>query len=325
MSTKQRVLELFEKNRGSFISGEGVAKLLEVSRNAVWKSIQELRREGYAITAVTNKGYCLASDSDIISAEGISPFLSGSIAAENIHIYKSLESTNKTAKEKAISGAEHGTIIIADHQVSGRGRYNRSFFSPSGHGIYMSLILRPEQLSLSDPTAITALAAVCVCQAIEAVTEKTPQIKWVNDILLGGKKVCGILTEAVTDFESQSLQWIVLGIGINHSTPHTAIPAELQDIAASLYPNGQPLTTRNRLIAEIINRLIFSEKPVQEQGVFAEYKKRLMTIGRKITVLEGQSQYDAEALDIDSKGHLIIQKTDGNLHTLFSGEVSIRQ
>ena len=324
MSTKNRILELLEQRRGESISGEYLAGTLSISRNAVWKAVKELQKDGYHIVAVTNKGYCLSEENDIVSIPGIKPFLSEKSQpyASKIQIFKSLESTNKTAKEMAVAGAAHGTVIISDCQTMGRGRNSRSFFSPSG-GLYMSIILRPEGLRFENPTAVTAFAAVAVCEAIESVTEKKPEIKWVNDIFLDGKKVCGILTEAVTDFESGGLDWIVLGIGINVYTRTGDFPGELQSIASSLYPDGKMPGLRNRLSAEIINRILGCGTSVREAEIFEKYKKRLMMLGKEITVIQNQLEYRATATDVDSVGHLVVKKENGEIITLYSGEIRI--
>ena len=325
MSTKDRILELLEQQRGQSISGEHLAEILSVSRNAVWKAVKELQKDGYDIVAVTNKGYCLSNENDIISIQGIKPFLSKKSLsyANKIKIYKSLESTNKTAKEMAVAGAEHGTVVISDCQTKGRGRYARNFFSPSGGGLYMSIVLRPEVLPFENPTTITAFAAVSVCEAIESVSKKVPQIKWVNDIFIDGKKVCGILTEAVTDFESGGLDWVVLGIGINVYTRTEEFPTELQAIATSIYPDKKLLGVRNKLSAEIINRILGLKVLPSETEVFEKYKKRLMILGKEITVIQNQTEYRATAIDVDSIGHLIVKNEKGEIITLYSGEIRI--
>lgn len=326
MSTKNRILELLEQQRGESISGEHLAGILNISRNAVWKAVKELQKEGYHIVAATNKGYCLSEENDILSIPGIKPFLSEKSLpyADRIQIYKSLESTNKTAKELAVAGAAHGTVIISDCQTMGRGRYSRHFFSPSG-GLYMSLVLRPEGLHFENPTAVTAFAAVSVCEAIESISEKTPQIKWVNDILIDGKKVCGILTEAVTDFESGGLDWVVLGIGVNVSIPTEEFPGDLQSIATSLYPDEKMPGVRKKLSAEIMNRILGFETPPSETEVFEKYKKRLMMLGKEITVIQNQMEYRATAVDVDSGGHLIVKNENSEIITLYSGEIRISQ
>lgn len=324
MSTKHRILELLEQNRGDSISGERLAGILNVSRNAVWKAVKELEKEGYSIEAVTNKGYRLSDQNDIVSIQGIKPFLSpqSKLYAENIKIYKTLESTNKTAKEMAVAGAEHGTVIIADSQTKGRGRYSRSYFSPSG-GLYMSIILRPEVLNFENPTSVTAFAAVAVCEAIESISEKTPKIKWVNDVLIDEKKVCGILTEAVTDFESGSLDWIVLGIGINVYIKTEDFPDDLQTSATSIFPNEKMFGVRNKLSAEIINRILGYDITPREAEIFRKYKNRLAMLGNQVTVIQNKIEYKAAVIDIDAAGHLVVKNENGEIITVSSGEIRV--
>ena len=326
MTTKNRILELLERHRGKSISGEHLAKTLGVSRNAVWKAVKELQKDGYRIVAVTNKGYCLSDENDLISVQGITPFLSTQCQklADGIHIYESLESTNKTAKEMAISGARHGTVVISDRQTNGRGRYSRSFFSPPG-GLYMSIVLRPSALRFENPTLVTAFAAVSVCEAIESISNNLPKIKWVNDILIDGKKVCGILTEAVTDFESGGLEWVVVGIGINVNTHPKEFPESLRSVAASLYREEGAQIVRNRLSAEIINRILGFEATACEADIIEKYKTRLMTLGREITVIQNESEYKATALDVDSAGRLVVKVENGEIITLSYGEIRIKQ
>lgn len=189
----------------------------------------------------------------------------------------------------------------------------------------MSMILRPEVLHFENPTSVTAFAAVAVCEAIESVTQKEPKIKWVNDIFMDGKKVCGILTEAVTDFESGRLDWIVLGIGINVYTRAEDFPGDLQSLATSIYPDEKVSGIRNPLSAEIINRILGFEAPPNETAIFEKYKKRLMMLGEEITVIQDQTEYKATAIDIDSVGHLIVKNENGERITLSSGEIRIQK
>lgn len=321
MSTKDYILELLEKNRGKTLSGEEIANSLNISRTAVWKAIKSLERDGYHIQAVTNRGYSLSNENNILSIQGLLPFLSKSSYTERITIYKSLESTNKTAKEMAINGCEHGTVIIADSQTSGKGRYGKSFYSPSENGLYISFVLHSQFLELSNITLITLATAVAVCRAIQTVTGKSPEIKWVNDILLNGKKICGILTEAITDFESGNIDWIVVGIGINIYT--SDFPSELNSIATSIFPDETGGIIRNRLAAEIINIFLSPNTWLKDKGLYSEYKDRLTLLGHTITVLRADETFNALALDIDEAGQLIVEKSDGTILKLFSEEVSI--
>lgn len=324
MSSKEKILALLEIARGKSISGQHIAKELNLSRNAVWKSIKELEKDGYKIDAVRNKGYCLCEDNDILSVQGILPFLKDNDHGSNIIIYDNLQSTNYTAKELALKDNSHGSIILANSQTQGKGRYGRDFYSPAGYGIYMSIILNSSQFTLNPPTLITAFAALCVCEAIETLTKKNPSIKWVNDIYLDKKKICGILTEAITSFETGNIEWIVVGIGINFSTPANIFPDNLNEIAGSIFSDQHPNITRNRLIAEIANRIFDLDYHNNKNGLLAEYKRRLMMLGEKITIIEQKRNYEVTAMDIDSNGALIVKDNSGELKTLCSGEISIK-
>jgi BirA family biotin operon repressor/biotin-[acetyl-CoA-carboxylase] ligase len=327
MSTKKYILELLENNKGTasgkYVSGEEIAGQLNVSRNAVWKAIKELEKDGYKIKAVTNKGYSLCEENDILSVQGMLPYLVQKDISERIFVYGVLESTNKTAKEIAVSGAEpvlKSTVIAANHQTAGKGRYGRAFHSPPNCGLYMSFILHPSQFSFTTPTLMTAFAAVCVCEAIESISCKKLQIKWVNDIFIGGRKVCGILTEAVTDFESGSTSWLVVGIGVNFK--NSGFPEDLQKIAGAVFEEDNPPVTRNRLCAEIVNRMIFGE--INEKEMLRKYKQRMCMLGKKILVTSTAENYEAVAVDIDDIGRLIVKKADGEIVSLSAGEISIK-
>jgi BirA family biotin operon repressor/biotin-[acetyl-CoA-carboxylase] ligase len=263
------------------------------------------------------------TENNILS--GILPFLNIKETAEKIEFFSSLESTNKTAKEAAVMGAKHGTVIIADSQTAGKGRYNRRFHSPAGSGIYMSVILRPSSQNgviSENPTLITAYAALSVCQAIESATGKSPQIKWVNDVFYNGKKICGILTE------SGNTRWFTVGIGINLTVPKGGFPEEIRETAGALFGGelqaDRSAAVKNRIIAEIINEMLEFETKYDKQTLLNEYKKRLMTLGKRVTVsITGEERFEAAALDVDENGGLIAEKDGGELITLCSGEVSI--
>ena len=333
MSTRVNVLKALEENKGMTISGEELASRLTISRAAVWKAIQELRRDGYRIDAITNKGYCLAQESDVLSVEGILPYVDHAAMVGQIHVFKAVESTNLTAKKMALDGAPHGTVVIAEEQTKGRGRMGRSFFSPQGGGIYMSFILEP-RFDAAKSVLITTAASVAVCKAIEAVTGISCGIKWVNDVYLGQKKICGILTEAVTDFESGHIDYIVLGIGINYSTAQDVFPKELAGIAGSLLsePSSGDIS-RNRLIAEVINQVFEINENLESRKFIEDYRNRSFVLGSDILVIPRiKSDKDsstaegvpATALDIDGDGGLVVRYRDGSVQTLNSGEISIR-
>ena len=234
MSTKQKLLKILEENRATYLSGEMLASTMNVSRSAIWKAIKGLKEEGYEIASTTNKGYRLKSESDLMSVEGIAPWLSQNNQALELLVYKTLGSTNQEAKKLALEGAKTKTVIISEEQTKGRGRMGRLFYSPPKSGIYLSLVLRPD-VAAQDAVLLTTGAAVGVCRAIKKVTGIDTQIKWVNDIYLGERKIVGILTEAVTNFENGQFEFVIIGIGVNFKMPETALPKELEDIVGALF------------------------------------------------------------------------------------------
>lgn len=322
MELKHQVLKILEENRGSSVNGAKLAESLFVTRSSIWKAVKALQREGHSITAVTNRGYCLLSQNDILSAESIRPYLRGRAADFSLDVRQSVTSTNTLAKAIASEGAREGTIIIAGEQTEGRGRMGRSFYSPGATGIYLSLILRP-QLNMEDSLLITTATAVAVARAIEKTAGVRAGIKWVNDIFVGGKKVCGILTEASINFETGGLEYAVVGIGVNVST--TDFPTSIQETAGSLFlqkPENLPITTL--LTAEILNQLSECMETLTDRNYLEEYRHRQIIIGKNILVLKGNESRPAKALTIDDQARLIVEYEDKTQETLSSGEVSIR-
>jgi len=214
-----------------------------------------------------------------LSLQGILQYLpeiSKEQMLKTIFIYDRLESTNVTAKEMAVSGAQHGTVVISNSQSAGKGCYGKTFFSPPDCGLYMSFIISPDQFSSADTAdLITVQAAALVCRAIESITGKSLNVKLVNDIFLNGKKICGILTESVIGAQNHNILCIILGIGINFNTPVSAFPEELKPIAGSLFETASPPITRNHLAAEIIKQVIFSKPTLNKEELLEAYNQRL--------------------------------------------------
>jgi len=263
-------------------------------------------------------------NNNILSVAGIIPHINNSDYASKIHIYDTLESTNKTAKEMAINGCEHGTVVIADAQTSGKGKYRHKFYSPPSSGLYMSIVFRTETLQFLNLPLITPSIAVTVCRAIEAVSGKQMKIKWINDIFFEDRKVCGILTEAITDFESGNIDWVVVGMGINVNNRLEDFPEELSQIAGSIYPDGSGGGIRNQLAADIINRCSNLKVWLDDGNIYNEYRERSTLLGHRITVTLPSETYEATAIDMDINGHLIIRKDNGEVMGLSSGKVSIK-
>jgi len=255
MNTAEKVLYILESNKGSYTSGEDMARECAISRNAVWKAIKDLRERGYNIEAVSNKGYMLNDATDIISAQGIKAELPDKLKETEISVYESLTSTSDRAKELAMSGSPHGSVVVAMTQTGGRGRKNHSFFSPEG-GLYMSIVLRPEGLADTDSKVLTSMTGKAVIGAIKELTGIEPYIEGINDLYVDGKKICGILLESASEYDSDTLQWIVAGIGINFDSDISRFPDEVKDRASSLFARGHATVKKNKLIAKIIENIL---------------------------------------------------------------------
>ncbi|MEG0899449.1 MAG: biotin--[acetyl-CoA-carboxylase] ligase [Oscillospiraceae bacterium] len=320
MTTKQKLLEILEANRGYPISGENLASRLSVSRSAIWKTVKSLQQDGYMINASTNIGYTLDEKSNILSVEGIKQFLNDdktTIIVEDI-----IDSTNIYAKNIAEKGAAHGSIVIANQQTQGKGRLGRKFSSPPDSGIYISIILRNVK-ALNSISLITSGVSVAVCKAIEIISGKSLQIKWVNDLYKGGKKCGGILCEGSTDFETGMFEYIVVGIGINLYEPKGGFEQDISDIATYIFEENE-IISRCRLAATIVNEVMKIVDDFPNKSFMNYYHKNNIIIGKEINVTETNAQYLAKAIDITNEGHLLIQLQDERIKELICGEVSIK-
>lgn len=321
MATKERVLSFLEEHKGNDISGAVIAASLGVSRASVWKAVETLRSEGYPIDAASKKGYRLANRSDILSKESIVPLLKPNSRIKEIHVYKEVDSTNTVAKQLANAGAPDGVLVAAEHQTAGRGRMGRQFYSPKENGIYFS-VMRRLPFPAEVTTLVTSAAAVAVCRAIQSLYGIEAQIKWVNDVYIAGKKVCGILTEASMNFEHQTLDYVVVGIGVNVTAQE--YPPELASIITSLDQYTSEPIDRSRLIAAIVNELEDFCENLSARTFLPEYRARSFLIGQPIRVISPMQTYEAKAIEIDDDGHLVVQTADGTIKTVNSGEVSVR-
>ena len=323
MTTKEKLLALLEDSKGTFFSGEEIARTLQVSRAAVWKAVNALREDGYTIDAATNKGYRLSPDSDILSPQGIRRFLKPEYRDLDLTVLPTAPSTNALVREKANQGCPEGCVVIACAQTAGRGRYGRQFFSPADTGVYLSLLLRPTAYSPQQATCLTAAAAAAMCQAIEAVTGQQPGIKWVNDIFLHGKKVCGILTEAAVGLETGTLNYMVLGAGVNLYPPAEGFPEEIQPIAGSVLERSCP-EAKNRLVGEFLNRFWDFYAHPECRTYLEDYRARSLAIGRNVTVLSAGKAVSAYAYGIDDDFRLLVRYENGDTEALSYGEIRIQ-
>ncbi len=313
LSTKQALLQALSGANGGYISGQQLAEQLGVSRAAVHKAAAALTAQGYALEAVSRRGYRLLGG-DPFCAEALGDY------PAPVHLFETLESSNQTAKQLALSGAPHGTLVLTGQQSSGRGRRGRKFESPAGKGVYLSLVLRAD-IPAADAQAVTVSAAVAVSRAVKALCGLELSIKWVNDLYFRGKKVCGILTEAGTDLESGRLEWLVVGIGLNLTAAPEDFPEELRRTAGSLFPGG-PSPVGRVALAGAIARELLALCPAFD--CLDEYRTRCFVPGHWVTVCTGNETYAAFALSIDDEGRLVVRRENGRVKALRHGEVSIR-
>ncbi len=319
--TKDLVLNCLQKKTDEFVSGAEIASELALSRTAVWKAIEQLRTDGYRIESVTNRGYRLSSESDVLSEVGIRKYLHSEL---NLKVYPSVASTNTLLKAEAEQGASEGTVIVAAEQTAGRGRMGRSFYSPPETGIYLSILLRP-QIPAADAGLITAGAAAAVADAIDALSGSSTQIKWVNDVYLNGRKVSGILTEGSIDCETGFLSYAIVGIGINIAPPAGDFPEDIRSVAGAAFGADAPSDLRCRLTAEVLERFLTYYANLQEVPFYEAYRRRSLVLGKQVRLLApGREPEEVEVLDLDRNFTLVVRDAYGQLRTVSSGEVSLR-
>ena len=257
------------------------------------------------------------------NVEKIRSNLSGRTSNINLFVYDCVTSTNDLAKEFVKDGFDKETVIISREQTAGRGRRGRSFFSPDATGIYMSIVLRPE-CPVELLSLLTPAAAVATAKSLEKASGKKVDIKWINDIFLDGKKICGILCE--TSFDStRKMPSVVVGIGINLCDPRGGFPEEISEIASSLFGSAaMDEDVPSMICAEIINLLVDYSDSIVERPFLEEYKKRMFLLGKEITVISGTDAYLATVTDIDDDAHLTVTLPDNSVKVLNAGEISIK-
>ena len=330
MKTADAVLSALSKpeTADGFISGEALAERSGVSRQAVWKAVKQLRLQGTRIEAVTNRGYRLTGAGGLLSEKAVASLIDEALGAR-VYVYQKIDSTNTEAKRRLaetsdVRSLDH-TVIVASSQTAGRGRLGRAFYSPDGSGLYLSIIYAPKE-KIESPALLTATAAVGVCRALLSVYEADAKIKWVNDIFMRGKKVSGILTEGLTDFERGGISCAVVGIGVNIAPQN--FPRDIADIATSVLEDKDADTKRSALAAAIVNDVlsIYDSGKKGFACAMEEYRERSMLTGKTVRVhpvIGGAESYEAEVLDVGEDAKLIVKTGDGKTRFLDSGEVTL--
>ena len=319
METKKRVLEILSCHDKP-VSGTEIANALGVTRNSVWKAVVKLKEQGYEICTDSN-GYRLLVNEDVLDEPNIKKHLK---REHSLFIYKKETSSNTVAKALCQNGEVEGGIVIVESQTEGRGRMGRSFISNSENGLYMSIILRPK-IRADKCVSITVAGAVAVAKAIEELSPVRCGIKWVNDIYIGDKKCCGILTEASMSFETGGLEYAVIGIGVNLCKPKGGFDKEIEEIACGVYENECPKGFKARLCAAIVNNFFDLYENLESKDFIEVYKEKSIIIGSFVDVYVGDTVVSGIATDIDEDANLIVVDKAGKRHTFNSGEARVRK
>jgi BirA family biotin operon repressor/biotin-[acetyl-CoA-carboxylase] ligase len=319
--SEELVLAFLAEAADDFVSGEAISDKLGLSRAAVWKHVNALRGQGYRIEAVPARGYRLAEIPDRLGALEIGPLLNTHDLGQELHCFDELPSTNDRARELADAGADHGEVVVAESQTAGRGRRGRSWASPSGRNLYLSAILRPALPPHRAPE-LTLVASVAACEACRRAGVEAG-IKWPNDVLVGGRKVAGILTELSA--EPDAVHWVVLGIGVNLNSQVEDFPAELRTVATSLaVERGQPVP-RALFTAALLSELEHWLDRHAAEGfgpIRAAWRERSVTLGREVRIDAEGGEIAGVAEDIDETGALLVRGREG-LSRVVSGDVRL--
>ncbi len=319
---KKEILEKLRQADG-YVSGQYLCEQLGVSRTAVWKQIKQLQREGYKIEAIPNRGYAIVSAPDIMTSEEVESRLTTKWVGRPTLYFAQIDSTNIYCKKAAEDGAKEGLLVIADEQTKGRGRRGRDWSTKPGGAVAMTLLLRPtippERTSMI--TLITGMALVATCRALY---DLPVGIKWPNDVVVGGKKLSGTLTEM--SLEEGGVHYIVVGTGINVNDE--TFPEEISQTATSLYLETGQRQNRSELIAKMMGYFeTYYEQFLRTQDLSAlkeTYDDMLLNRGQEVRVLEPGNEYNGVAEGIDTQGELLVRRKDGTLTQVYAGEVSVR-
>lgn len=321
MSMKEQILGLL-KAYPDYVSGQDICEQLGVSRTAIWKNINALKNEGYHIDSVNNRGYKLLSEPDVMEEKRIREYLHTKWIAKNIWYQTETDSTNTQAKRMGEDGAPNGTLVITERQTAGKGRRGKSWVSPMGN-CYFSVLLRPE-ISVDRASMITLVSALALAKTIKETEALDTMIKWPNDVIANGKKLCGILTESSTDLEY--INYAVVGIGIN--TNQIEFPDEIKDMASSIRLETGNKINRAKLLGTFLNVFeVYYEKFLETEDLsilLEEYNHFLVNCGKEVKIIEKEQERILTAIGVDSRGRLIVEDKNGQRETIISGEVSVR-
>lgn len=320
---RTRLIEILRESHGEFVSGQDLADRMGLSRTAVWKHMQALRRLGYVIEARVNSGYRLLAAPDRLYPSELMPRLKGMRLGTALEYHERVDSTMEAARKLAEQGAGEGTLVLAETQENGRGRLGRAWASSYGTGLWLTLILRPRLLPAQIPN-ITLLAAVALARAVEKVAGLSPGIKWPNDLYLGDKKLCGILTEMKG--QADAVEYLILGAGLNVNQLEADFPPEVRPIATSLWLATGKRQDRAELLAAFLTEFERCYYPWQDCGDeewLQEWRQRNITLGREVQVSFLKEVFQGRAVALDPDGALVVETPDGERRVVRAGDVTL--
>ncbi len=316
---KDEVYLFLNQKVGEFVSGEELSLNLKKSRTAIWKAVESLRKDGYEIEAVTNRGYRLSESCDAINKGVIERLITQK--GVSVDVYKEVTSTLDLGRNYAVGGGEGIKVIVAESQTEGRGRFKRKFYSPKG-GLYMTIVFRPKRDARTN-LYITAEVAVAVLRAVKEICKTETRIKWVNDLYKDGKKVCGILTEAQVNLESGTTDFVAIGIGINVVKPEGGFADEIKDKAGYISIN-EGLDVKNRLVAKIVSEFFDIYEREKLQNIRKEYDDSLAFKGEEVEVVLSDESFVAKEIGITEDFGLIVETESGKKRILNYGDVTLK-
>lgn len=316
MSTADKLLALLVNTAGDWVSGEAIAQQLGITRTSIWKSVKKLESQGHLIESVRGQGYRYVECAKI-SAVGIKKYLKSDV---DLKVFDTIDSTNVYAREKLSSGEiTKNTVIVSESMSAGIGRLGRKFFSPKNTGMYVTFALPLPVETIVNPGRLTTSTAVAVSKMVKEVFDIDIQFKWVNDLLYNNKKVGGILTEAITDFESQQFSSLAVGIGMNLATPDGGFPDEISQKAGAL--TDEMVVSRNEVVGSLINHFFDMYQDYQDGHYIPQYRKKVVGVGQSVELKRGQVNLTGIIREIDNDGCLVLDTKRG-IERINSGEIT---
>jgi BirA family biotin operon repressor/biotin-[acetyl-CoA-carboxylase] ligase len=319
----EQIVAIFESHPGEFISGQRLSQMLQCSRTAVWKHIQTLRSQGYDFEAAPRAGYRLRHKPDVLDVNLVTSRLQTAFMGHSLHYLEQTDSTQTVARELAENGAREGTVVIAEQQSSGRGRMGRKWHSPPGKGIWMSIVLKP-RIPIQLAPQLTLLAAVALSRSIKRIAGVNVGIKWPNDLLIGGKKVCGILMES--NAEDERLQYVIAGIGISVNLTEQDYPESLREIATSLRMASGQQISREQLLVDFFQEFEHLYNVFHDEGfspIRTMWEANSISLHHPIRVTTAKGVVEGTAEAIDEFGALIVALPEGTVVKIYSGDVQL--